>query len=206
MDRTIDRLCRELDRRGVERAVWAGYSMGGRLALGAAVLRPERVRALVLEGASPGLGTERERRERRRADERLARRIEAEGIEAFVDRWMELPLFESQRRLPAEIRERERRRRLANRPASLAACLRGLGTGTQPGFRDDLGGVDVPVLLLTGALDRKFTRLAGEMAEALPEGRAVAVPGAGHAVHLERPERWVREVASFLEDLASSER
>src|SRR3954468_19428282 len=52
--------------------VLAGYSMGGRVALHAALARPERVRRLVLVGASPGLGDAAERAARRRADEALA--------------------------------------------------------------------------------------------------------------------------------------
>ncbi|HZD06188.1 MAG TPA: alpha/beta fold hydrolase, partial [Longimicrobiales bacterium] len=77
-----------LDRMGVERASWIGYSMGGRVALGAAVLYPERVDRLVLESASPGLATPEEREARRAQDEARARELESSGLEAFVDRWM----------------------------------------------------------------------------------------------------------------------
>src|SRR4051794_22462088 len=62
--------------------VLAGYSMGGRVALHAALARPQLVQRLVLVGAGPGLATEAERAERRAADEGLAGLLEAIGVEA----------------------------------------------------------------------------------------------------------------------------
>lgn len=175
-----------------------GYSMGGRLALAYAVARPERVTRLVLESASPGLATEEERGARRAADEALARSLEEEGIDAFARRWEALPLFETQGALPAEVRGAQRSRRLANDPRSLAAALRGLGTGALPSYWDALRDVRIPTLLLVGGLDAKFARIGRAMAEALPDAHLVAVPGAGHAVHLERPDAWLSAVLDFV--------
>lgn len=198
----LDALTAVLDRASVDRAVWMGYSMGGRIALAAAVLRPERVRALVLESASPGLPTAAERADRRQRDERLARRILTRGLPTFVDAWMSQPLFATQRRLSATTLEAERARRLRNDAAALAACLRGLGAGAQPSFWDRLGGIAVPTLVLTGALDRKFTDIGRRMATAIPDAMHESVPDAGHAVHLERPRSWVERVTRFLARLA----
>ena len=64
-----------------------------------------------------------ERRRRAASDEALARRLESRGVEDFVDRWQELPLFATQRRLPAAFRERQRTLRLRHRPAGLALAL-----------------------------------------------------------------------------------
>lgn len=179
-------------------AVWLGYSMGGRILLGAVAEGVLSPRHLILESASPGLATAAERSERRRLDEVRAASLEGGGIEAFVDGWLTLPLFATQRRLPADVRERERARRLAADPRALAACLRGGGTGSQPSYWSDLGTLPVPTLLVTGALDEKFRRLAAEMAVRLPRGRSWAVEGAGHAVHLEAPDAWLRAVESTL--------
>jgi len=203
MEAQLDDLEEALDTLGVGRAAWVGYSMGARLALGAAVLRPGRVAALVLESGSPGLATEPERRKRREADEALAARLEADDPDAlarFVDDWMALPLFETQRRLPAEVLARERRRRLGNDPLGLAASLRVFGTGSQPSLWDRLDEVRAPTLLLTGALDAKFEALADRMASRIPQAVRATVPGAGHAVHLERPDAWVERVTGFLAD------
>src|SRR5688500_5102384 len=48
IERVLDDLERALDAAGVGSCAWVGYSMGGRIALGAALLRPTRVLRLVL--------------------------------------------------------------------------------------------------------------------------------------------------------------
>jgi 2-succinyl-6-hydroxy-2,4-cyclohexadiene-1-carboxylate synthase len=196
--RIVDVLLQLLDDRGIESADWVGYSMGGRIALAAAATAPGRTRRLVLESASPGLETEGERRERRRRDEALARRIETRGMAWFVDHWMALPLFATQRRLPPAVLAEARQRRLQHDPERLAAVLRGGGTGAQPSYWSALAGVEAPTLILTGGLDRKYVRLARRMQAALPSGLHRSIPDVGHTVHLEAPERWLDEVAAFL--------
>lgn len=201
----VDELCGALDACAVRRALWVGYSMGGRLALGAGVLRPERVAALVLEGASPGLEDERERAQRRASDTALADALLQAGIEAFVRRWMAQPLFASQRALGPERLEAERRRRLGCDAASLAACLRGMGSGAQPPLWDALGKLRVPVLLLSGELDAKFRAIASAMAARIPEARTGIVAGCGHAAHLEDPDGWLAAFRRFAGPLELEE-
>ncbi|GMA52271.1 putative 2-succinyl-6-hydroxy-2,4-cyclohexadiene-1-carboxylate synthase [Alicyclobacillus contaminans] len=175
-----------------------GYSMGGRLALFIAQDAPNRVASLCLESASPGLDAEEERIRRQAADERLADAIEADGVPAFVARWEQLPLFETQSRLPADVLERQREIRLQQRSHGLANSLRGMGTGVQPSLWDSLSRLTMPVLLVTGALDAKFCDIADRMAQRIPDVRRQVVSNAGHTVHLERPDEYVEVVASFL--------
>lgn len=196
LDATLDRI----EEAGRWPADLVGYSMGGRLALHFALGRPGRVGRLVLESASPGIEEPTARAERRASDEALARRIERDGIEAFVDAWTSRPVFATQERLPEEVRAAVRQRRLGNASASLAASLRGVGTGVLPSLWGRLTELRVPTLLLCGSEDRKFVQIAERMADRLPFARLVVVPGCGHRIHLERPDRWVEAVVSFLED------
>lgn len=166
-------------------AVLGGYSMGGRLALAYAVARPGRVRRLVLVGASPGLAAADEREERRDADERLARRIETGGVEAFARQWSALPLFSGQ---SPDVAAAAHRQRLDQSAAGLAAALRGLGTGSLPPLWDALESLDLPVTLMVGDRDAKFQAIAERMEAVLPDARVLVVAQAGHAVHLEAPE------------------
>jgi 2-succinyl-6-hydroxy-2,4-cyclohexadiene-1-carboxylate synthase len=165
--------------------VLGGYSMGGRIALHAALARPGLVERLVLVGASPGLADVTERAERRAADEALADRIERDGLEAFAAEWAELPLWEGQ---AERVRAAANADRLRNTAAGLAAALRGLGTGVLPPLWDRLGELTMPVTLVVGERDAKFRATAERMAERLPAASIVVVPGAGHAAQLERPE------------------
>ncbi len=187
------------DRLEIERVSLLGYSMGGRVALNLAIAAPERIRALVLESASPGIADLEERLARRRSDAALADMIEREGIEAFVDYWERLPLFASQAALPAATRDRQRAQRLANTARGLATSLRCIGTGMMAPLHDRLGEIQFPVLLIAGELDEKYFRLGQDIAGALPTARLVVVPDGGHATHLEQPEVFHRHVLEFLE-------
>jgi len=197
MEEILRDLGQVLDSLEIEQARWLGYSMGGRIALAGAVLRPARVSALILESASPGLPGDAERRARRRADEALAEGILRGGMDAFVDHWMGLPLFATQGKLPSKTRDANRERRLRNDPESLAACLRGLGTGAQPSFWEDLQTLGVPTLLLAGEEDRKFTQIAQKMAEVIPGAELRLIPRSGHSIHLENPFAWLAAVRTF---------
>ena len=191
-----------LARLGVLPAHWLGYSMGGRLALYAAVNQPQWVRSLVLESASPGLRYAAEQAMRRQQDEALAARIEAEGIEAFVQSWEALPLFASQERLLAETKETLRADRLANSTRGLANSLRGMGTGAQPSLWERLGEIDRPALLIAGELDEKFVAINRKMADAIPGAALRVVAGSGHTVHLERPDVFTELVLGFLSEVS----
>ena len=162
----------------------AGYSMGGRIALHAALSLGGRIGRLVLVGASPGIADPAERAARGREDEALAGRIETIGIEAFVREWSAQPLLAG---MPRGIAELAAEDRLRNTAGGLAAALRGLGTGVMPPLWDRLGEISAPVELVVGARDQKFRDIGERMAASLPDARLHVVPGAGHAVQLEAP-------------------
>ena len=188
----------ELLARRAAPAHWLGYSMGGRLALYAAVHHPEMVRSLVLESASPGLATAAEWQARRAADEALAARIERDGTPAFVAHWEQLPLFAGLARLPEEARAALHNQRLSNNRVGLANSLRGMGSGAQPSLWPRLGDIAAPVLLVAGALDEKFLALNERMAAAIPNATLRQIANSGHTVHLEQPAIFLDNVDEFL--------
>ena len=159
-----------------------GYSMGGRIALHAALRRAGDWSALVLIGVSAGVD---ERDERRRADEKLAAWIEQHSIEEVVDRWERLPVFATQ---SDELRARQRAGRLSHSPGELARLLRSAGQGATPPVWDRLHELRCPVLLVAGERDGHYAEAAQRMAGLIPDARVRIVPGAGHAPQLERPE------------------
>lgn len=207
MRRAVDDLAVAVRACGFQRAAWLGYSFGGRVALQVAVHRPDVVSALVLEGASPGLEDPAERAGRVRSDEALAERVEREGVEAFIDYWESIPLWDSQRETMTEEQRRAlRQQRTAQDATGLANSLRGMGTGAQEPLHDRIAEIDVPVLLLAGTLDVKFTTIAREMAQKITGATMRQIDSAGHAAHLERPDDFHAAVIDFLRATTASHR
>ncbi len=170
---------------GDEHFSLAGYSMGGRIALHAALALSGRVDRLILIGASPGIADALERRARGEDDQRLADWIErARDIEQVARRWGRTPVLAHQ---PPDVRGRAHEDRLRNTPGGLARALRGLGPGALPPVWDRLGELRMPVVLVAGERDQKYVAISERMAERIPNARVMLVPGAGHAVHLEAP-------------------
>jgi 2-succinyl-6-hydroxy-2,4-cyclohexadiene-1-carboxylate synthase len=174
-------------------ATYVGYSMGGRLCLHLALARPELVRRLVLVSATAGIEDPDERTARRRADEELAASIERDGLDAFLERWLALPLFATLPRDASGVKDRRR-----NTAEGLATSLRLTGTGTQEPLWDRLGELAMPVLLVAGALDAKYVALAERMAGRIPRATVEVFEGAGHAVHLEQPDAFIGALETWL--------
>jgi 2-succinyl-6-hydroxy-2,4-cyclohexadiene-1-carboxylate synthase len=167
------------------RFVLAGYSMGGRVALRAALAEPSRVQRLVLIGTTPGIADDVERAARREADAALADELEGGlDIETFARRWATQPILKGQ---PDDVAAAAHEDRLRNDPDGLAAALRGLGQGASPPLWGRLGELRMPIAAIAGERDPAYAKLAERIAERLPAGRALIVPAAGHAVHLEAP-------------------
>ncbi|WP_324611571.1 2-succinyl-6-hydroxy-2,4-cyclohexadiene-1-carboxylate synthase [Bacillus massiliglaciei] len=185
---------------GYESAHFLGYSMGGRLALSFSCYFPECVRSLILESASPGLETEREREQRIAGDAALAEKIEKNGILEFVNQWENISLFETQKRLPDEIRQAVRRERLGNHITGLSNSLRGMGTGSQPSWWKQLSELPFSVLMITGELDLKFCKIAERMNLSLKNGRIATINDTGHAIHVENPQKFGKIVSEFLKN------
>ena len=114
-------------------ATLGGYSLGGRVALRAALDRPGRFGRLVLVGATAGIADPAERARRRAADAALAARMEGMTIEAFADEWGALDVFATQ---PPEVRAVAHADRLHNDPPAPgrgAARARAGGDGADVG-------------------------------------------------------------------------
>lgn len=179
------------------RGTWVGYSMGARLALHVALAHPEVVDRLVLIGGTAGIDDDDERAARRVHDERLADRLEAMGVEAFLEEWLAQPLFSGH---PTDPVERATRRR--NSAEGLASSLRHWGTGTMdPPLWDRLGELSMPTLVLAGARDPKFASLGRRMSDDIgPSATFAVIPDAGHAVQLERPGSFATILDRWLVD------
>jgi 2-succinyl-6-hydroxy-2,4-cyclohexadiene-1-carboxylate synthase len=162
-----------------------GYSLGGRLALAMLMRAPERFRAATLIAAHPGLEDPEARAERRAADRQWIDQLRREGIASFVETWERQPLFQTQARLPTSIRNRQRARRLAQRPEGLAAALATFGLGEMPNTWPALAHYPGQLHWVVGGLDPKFQRIAEAVQRIRPATQLQILEGVGHNPLLE---------------------
>jgi len=176
-----------------------GYSLGGRLALRAALRSPEAYRGVVLVGATAGIEEGPMRVQRAEADEKLASWMEAMPIEDIVALWERQPLFADQ---AEALVEEQRPGRLAQDQRSLALLLRTAGQGVLDPVWDELHSFDLPLLAIAGARDDGYSAAAKRIASVAPNARAAIVAEAGHAPQLQQPDEVARLITEFLEQAA----
>ena len=185
-----------LDHLGVERAVVAGASLGGRAAVDLALAAPERVRALVLVGsglaghrfAEPALFELWDRSEAalERGDHEEAARVEIGTWVAGMGRGPEAVDPEVGRRV---------------REMLLAAYAHGEADLEEPDppAATRLGVLAVPTLVVVGEHDRPdIHAMADALAGGIAGAERVVLAGTGHLPNLERPAAFNRVVLEFL--------
>ncbi len=196
-EHTFERRLEEIAQAGAGR-VLVGYSLGGRLALRAALRDPERYAGVVVLGATAGIEEPSLRSARADADDRLAAWMEVTPIEDIVSIWERQPLFADQ---PETLVDEQRAGRLEQRPGDLAMILRTAGQGVLEPVWHDLVRFELPLLALAGARDEGYLSAAVRMADTAPNGRYEVIEDAGHAAHLQRPEAAASALERFLDGL-----
>lgn len=163
--------------------------------------------ALVLESAGTGPADDAAREALRERNFAWAARVRDEGVSAFMDWWAGLPLFESQRNLANDQRERLRAGRLANDTESLALSFERAGAHAMPSQGEsiralcELAAQGISVSYLAGEFDAKYCEVASTLrAESQGAISCRIVPAAGHNIHLEQPEAF----GAILEEVVES--
>lgn len=163
--------------------------------------------ALVLESAGLGPADAASRGALRERNFAWAARVRSEGVLSFMSWWEALPLFESQRNLPVDQRERLRAGRLANDMESLALSFEQAGAHQMPLRCESIRALcelsrrGVPVSYLAGRLDAKYCKVLADLrADSHDAVSCRAVPCAGHNIHLEQPEAF----GAILEEVVES--
>jgi 3-oxoadipate enol-lactonase len=163
-----------LDHFGIERAYLVGHSMGGIVAMTAALAHPDRVQGLVLLGTAGQCSG-------RIAQwyEEIAAAGERDGLAG----------------LATKIYGADTRRTLRGDALAIAQVTRMLRSLHTDPLTPKLAALRAPALLLVGERDPMGPRASALLAEALPDARLQVLPGRGHWIHLEAPD----ELAAALE-------
>ncbi|UXI00472.1 2-succinyl-6-hydroxy-2,4-cyclohexadiene-1-carboxylate synthase [Photobacterium sp. TY1-4] len=185
-----------LRQREIRHYVLIGYSMGARLAMyHACQPRPSNgptLAGLVLEGGHFGL-PESQREVRQANDEHWAQRFMAEPPESVLKDWYRQPVFAS---LDAVQQQQLIRKRKDLFGPGIAQMLRATSLANQPMLLPGLAALDLPIHYLCGDKDIKFRALAE--ASALDVS---VISGAGHNVHVERPDAFFTVLQQFLNSI-----
>lgn len=186
-----------LDHLGIERAVLAGLSSGGRVVLQASLAAPERVAGLaLLDAVVDGVPWDQE--SSAGLDE-TARQAREHGLLAGRAAWLAHPLFAAARRRPE----------LAAALAEMVAGYPGQHwTGrdpheqTEPPLLDALDRLAMPVLVVVGEQDVPgFREMSAVLARRIPSAGYHVVPGAGHMVNMERPAAVNELLTAFIDQI-----
>ena len=169
-------------------AVLIGHSMGGGVALQAAMHAPRRVLGLVLVGSAARL----------RVGPALMQALaDPTKTEAAVDMIMEASFSAG---TSPRLRELTRKRMLEGRPSVLYGDFQACNAFEPPLER--VARISVPTLLIFGEEDRMVPPPTGRLLqEQLPQARLEMVPHAAHMVMLEQPERVTDMSSAFVRAL-----
>lgn len=192
IDNIIEELC-------FEKIIIAGYSMGGRAALSYSLKNPTKIKSAILESSTAGIESIEEKKARVEHDFLLADIIKNDGVESFMDLWLNLPMFNSlsETYSLSELKNS----RSHNSITGLSNSLIGFSTGIMNSYWSRLHELTFPTLLISGSLDEKFTGINKRMAKLLPNAKHAIIENAGHNTHLEKPDVFVNLVMDFLNAL-----
>lgn len=191
--------------------VLGGYSLGGRVVEQIISTKPEltaSVLAVVIESSALGPHSEEQREAFRIANAKTIERLETMPFEDFIAFWENLPLFESQKNLSEDVRQKIHLGRLANNPELLVLVLKGLGKENMADGCEALAHCEKPVLYMAGELDSKYQAEAARLDQAFETAqkhrdgsKVITISQAGHNIHIEQPDQFVDALYTFLKSL-----
>lgn len=192
----VDDLIGLMDHLMIPRAVVAGLSMGGYIALRAVERNPERIRALVLADTR----SEPDGNEGKIKRSVQAQLVKTDGMKLFAETFVKSlfweKTFENNPETVRLVREMiERTSALAVSGTLIALAAR---TDTTP----VLFTIRVPVLILVGQHDVLTPPSASHaMKDKIPDAEIRIIPQSGHLSNLENTEEFNGHLANFLKKL-----
>lgn len=185
-----------LDQLEIDKAVWCGLSIGGMVALRAAVTQPDRVGGLILLDTDAGAET----LVHKMKYGAMGLGVRFIGIGPFVQPIARLMFGQTtigrNRVLVEQWKSEVRDFHVPSLLRTLEALVK------RDSLLERLPEIGVPALVLVGEEDRSLPPAVSQrIHERIPNSTFVRVPGAGHLSALEQPERVTEAMASFISDL-----
>ena len=189
----VDDVIGVLDEVEVDWAVWAGLSIGGMVAMRAAISVPDRVAGLILVDTHAGPETSYKKIKYRA----MGLGVRLLGVEPFLPAISKLMFGKTTRRRNPDLVAAWRKRFAAT---DVPSMLLGLGALVRrDSVVDQLRSVKIPALVIVGDEDASLPpTLSREIAAALPNAHLVMIPQAGHLSALEKPQEVTEAMLDFL--------
>src|SRR5579871_289737 len=190
-EQLVDDLRGLMDALGIERSLIVGLSMGGAISLKFAIAHPDRCVGNVVAGAGAGT-TNREAFEAEMAE--TIRGFEEEGVEGVVETYgrtaTRIQLLHKDPIGWQEFRELF----LKHSARGSANTMRGVQLQRRTIFQtgDQMGGIRVPMLIITGDEDEAALDAALYMKRRIATAGLWIFPNSGHVVNLEEPDLFNR--------------
>lgn len=197
LDLVADDVAALLDRLGLDRVVLGGQSMGGYVVMAFLRRHPGRVRAVVLADTKAGADPEPAAARRRWIADEVER---AGSATLLLDEVYPKLLGATTTRSRPEVARSVRDQVAAAPPAAVAWAQRAMAD--RPDSFDTLRALTVPTLVVVGDEDVLSPPADAEaMADAVPDGRLVRLPDAGHLCGLEDPAAFNAALDGFVSQL-----
>ncbi|WP_274363055.1 alpha/beta fold hydrolase [Paenibacillus thermotolerans] len=182
-----------MNRLGIEKAVIAGFSMGGYIAFEFVRRYPDKVLGLVLVDTKAGADGEEAKAGRRATAEAAMK----QGPEAVAQSMLMKLLSPATPEANPELVKRVERMMLSASREGIASAA--LGMAERADSTGMLPQVGVPALIIVGEDDAITPpETAKAMAEAIPGARLRTVAGGGHLANLEQPDEVNRILLEWL--------
>jgi 3-oxoadipate enol-lactonase len=192
MDELVDDLARLLDFLDVRDAIIVGLSVGGLIAQGLAVARPDLVKAVCLSNTAAKIATPEIWETRFKA-------VREGGLEAIVDATIE-------RWFPAEFRAKAevsawRTMFLRQLPDAFLGCGKAIA---ETDFTESTKRLAIPVIGIGATHDLSTPAdLLRQTVESVKGGRFHLIEGAGHVPCIDAPDAYARILSGFLAEVSS---
>jgi 3-oxoadipate enol-lactonase len=197
VDTMADDVAALLERLHIPKAIVAGFSMGGYVALALAERHPQRLAGLILLDTRAGADSAEAKAKRNTTLQEVEERGTRVVAAAMAPKMFTEATRTRQRLLAEEVRDMMLKQSKLGVMAAIAALR------DRPDRTPALRQIQVPTLILVGDHDAVTPPSEAQaMAAAVPGAKLVTIPGAAHLAPMEQPEAVTTALLDWLDVVA----
>lgn len=195
-DRQVTQIKSVINRLSFENLFIYGYSMGGRLTFQLICDIDIHIKGAVIESSHCGIADQNDRRKRVLTDQKRASSIQND-FNQFLNDWKKLTIFSGD---DSSINDEYHQIMKNQNPDLMALSLKEFGAGVMPNVCEKLQNLPLPLYLVAGKDDIKYAELTPEISTLCNGCNYSVVEGAGHRVHVDRPEKLISIIKTFIKE------